>query len=136
MQECFSSGVRGVQYPFIALLDYRGFRLVCMSILPIGEDSLVCGSDDAGKHVHWDAGFGEIINKIGKSCRGFHLCFSTLSNTGEKLNLRAHVISESGIISRGPIDLEGHVGSDGNRYLLDFARMMPPSAITQYSPIL
>jgi hypothetical protein len=42
----------GISVPLMALIDYRGFRLVAMSILPVNAMSLVYGSQDAGKTVH------------------------------------------------------------------------------------
>jgi hypothetical protein len=36
----------------MALVDYRGFRIIAMSILPITEETLVSGSCDAGVTVH------------------------------------------------------------------------------------
>ena len=32
----------------MALVDYRGFRLIAMSVLPLQSDSLIYGSNDAG----------------------------------------------------------------------------------------
>ncbi len=34
--------------PLIALVDYKGFRLIAMSLLPITRESLVLGSADGG----------------------------------------------------------------------------------------
>jgi len=35
--------------------DYRGFRLVAQALLPIGDDTLVYGSSDAGVNVRTDS---------------------------------------------------------------------------------
>jgi hypothetical protein len=32
------------------LCDYRGYRLLAESLLPLGKDSLVYGSSDAGRY--------------------------------------------------------------------------------------
>ena len=38
--------------PLMSLVDYRGFRLIAMSILPIeGKKSIIYGSDDYGHHI-------------------------------------------------------------------------------------
>ena len=66
LTSCFLCGVDGLNFPLIALIDYRGFRLVCMSVLPIDEDTLVCGSADGGAHVPYDAGLGKKIDRIGR----------------------------------------------------------------------
>lgn len=36
----------------MALVDYRGFRIIAMSILPICHRTIVSGSCDAGVGVH------------------------------------------------------------------------------------
>lgn len=42
-----------IHLPLMALIDYRGFRVVAISLLPIGkEDTLVYGSNDGGLHVY------------------------------------------------------------------------------------
>jgi hypothetical protein len=41
----------GLLPPLSVLLDYRGFRLLAQAILPLGPESLLCGSADAGEHV-------------------------------------------------------------------------------------
>lgn len=38
--------------PLIALVDYRGFRLLATTIIPINKDTLVLGSNDAGATFH------------------------------------------------------------------------------------
>lgn len=44
-----STGVEGLHYPIMCVLDYKGFRLVCSSVLPINKDTLVYGTSNAGK---------------------------------------------------------------------------------------
>lgn len=44
-------GNDGIHVPLMALIDYRGWRLIAMSILPLGKDTLVYGSNDAGTTV-------------------------------------------------------------------------------------
>ena len=38
--------------PLIALFDYRGYRLLASSIIPITKDTLKLGSSDAGVTFH------------------------------------------------------------------------------------
>jgi hypothetical protein len=42
----------GLHFPLLALIDYRGFRLTALSLLPIHKDSIKYGSSDAGITVH------------------------------------------------------------------------------------
>ena len=36
------ANVEGLNVPLIALIDYRGFRLIAMSLLPISRDTIQC----------------------------------------------------------------------------------------------
>ena len=36
----------------MALVDYLGYRLIAISVLPIRNDSIVYGSSDAGVHIY------------------------------------------------------------------------------------
>ena len=116
MIACFNTGVAKLNYPLVALIDYRGFRLVCLTVLPISASTLVSGSMDGGRTVH--ALNAEMIEHIDAVCTD--------------LNLRKHYVSPH-VRSKGPADLEGHVTPNDQFYLLDFARMMPPAAITAES---
>jgi hypothetical protein len=48
----FNLGIRDLHFPLMALVDYLGFRLTALSVLPIRKDTIVYGSCDAGKTVH------------------------------------------------------------------------------------
>jgi Clustered mitochondria/Phorbol esters/diacylglycerol binding domain (C1 domain) len=109
-------GRQGLSTPVMSLITHKGFRLIAMTRLPIrGSETLVYGSRDAGRTVHAsDPVMNELCREIGSS-----------------LNLKEH----TGGVDRGgcqaaklsfPADIEGHVGADGKRYLLDFSRVFPP----------
>jgi tetratricopeptide (TPR) repeat protein len=109
----FGCGLPDVYFPLMMLLDYRGFRLIAMSVLPIGSKTLIYGSNDGGVTVHAD---DATFNK-------------RMRYAGRKLNLKKH---RCGAKLKGSknlwaaADIEGHLGSDGNYYLLDFSRTFPP----------
>ncbi|PRP89297.1 hypothetical protein PROFUN_02171 [Planoprotostelium fungivorum] len=106
--------VSGLSFPMMTMIDYKGFRLLAMPVLPIDKTTLKYGSNDAGATIHAD---DEVLNeKIEEACR--------------RLNLRAHTsgLREDKKVVYGPGDMEGHVGLDGNLYVIDFGRMMPPEA--------
>lgn len=105
---CFKCDVKGLHLPLMALIDYRGFRLTALSVLPIDKSTLVYGSDDGGVTVH---------NRT-------RLFASKMEQLSSLLNLMGHSVHGTKIY--GPADLEGHRGSDGRLYLLDYARVMPP----------
>eukprot|EP01117_Protostelium_nocturnum_P008758 TRINITY_DN313_c0_g1_i1.p1 TRINITY_DN313_c0_g1~~TRINITY_DN313_c0_g1_i1.p1 ORF type:complete len:1033 (-),score=371.42 TRINITY_DN313_c0_g1_i1:85-3183(-) len=105
--------VEGLCYPMMAVVDYKGFRMLAMPVLPIGKDTIRYGSDDAGVTVHAS---DPILN--GK-----------MRLAGKRLNLRGHITGVSGNEEKriyGPGDIEGHLGTDGRYYVLDFGRLMPP----------
>ena len=90
---------------------WKGFRLIASSLLPLGKDSLIYGSNDAGLTVHRDnADFNEMID-----------------NASKRLNLRPHLCGtgKNPVLMASAIDLEGHKGKDGRFYLLDFSRVFP-----------
>ena len=37
--------------PQMTLIDYKGFRVIAVSVLPIGKTTLVYGSADSGHHI-------------------------------------------------------------------------------------
>jgi len=102
-----------LSYPMVVLIDYKGFRLLAMPILPINKSTLKYGSDDGGKTVHADI---PELNEIMKT-------------VGNRLNLKGHW---TGLNVRqfiyGAGDVEAHLGTDGRYYVLDFARCSAPEA--------
>jgi hypothetical protein len=44
----------GLSVPMMLLLDYKGFRLTAMTMLPINKTTLVYGSCDAGRTIYND----------------------------------------------------------------------------------
>ncbi|KAH3763191.1 Histidine kinase [Pelomyxa schiedti] len=110
----FNSGIRGLCLPLMALVDYRGFRLIAMSMLPISKDTISYGSNDYGRTIHAD---NKHLNLL-------------VRNAAKQMNIKGHACGtkEYPQFLWSPADLEGHIGSDGRFYLLDFARVMPPEA--------
>jgi len=98
------------------LVDFRGWRLVASSILPIDEATLVYGSNDVGHTIHADS---PIMNQ-------------KMEIAGKRLNLRGHSVvgrvpGSIPITLYTPVDLEGHIGLDSKYYLVDTARTFPPT---------
>ena len=111
----------GLHFPLMALVRYCGFTLVALSMLPIGgspngKNSLVYGSDDAGRSVHFD---DDVI-------------YEKMKKTALALNLKGHyLVADTSRLMYGPGDIEGHLGNDGLHYALDYARVYPPAALVQ-----
>lgn len=106
--QCFKCEIRGLHLPLAALIDYRGYRLMALSLLPIDRSTLIYGSDDAGRTV---------VNKT-------KLFSAKMEQLASKLNLMGHMVHGTKVF--GPADLEGHRGKDGRFYMLDFSRTFPP----------
>merc|ERR1712137_1168416 len=105
----------GLHVPLMAIIEYRGYRVVAESILPINSGTLCYGSSDGGRNVH-DS--DEELNKL-------------MKKAGQKLNIKPHYSGLDGSCRKflyGPTDIEGHKGEDKRYYVIDFARVFPPTA--------
>lgn len=116
-----------IHVPLMCVVDFRGFRLIAgtpssltplsvltvsVAALPISKTTLIYGSADGGVTVKdEDPVFRENVEALFR-----------------ELNLQPHFVGrkESGKVLAGPGDVEGHIGTDGRYYLLDFARLLPP----------
>eukprot|EP01105_Mastigella_eilhardi_P019239 TRINITY_DN4515_c0_g1_i4.p1 TRINITY_DN4515_c0_g1~~TRINITY_DN4515_c0_g1_i4.p1 ORF type:complete len:1994 (+),score=419.79 TRINITY_DN4515_c0_g1_i4:519-5984(+) len=107
-------GAPGIHTPLMALIDHRGFRLVAMSQLPIdGDSSIIYGSANSGMTVY--ASNLEFNNKM--------------KEVAAKINIKGHMCGfNAKRMLYAPCDIEGHLGTDGEFYLVDFARVFPPTA--------
>lgn len=103
----------GLNFPLLALIDYKGFRLVATSVLPISDETLVYGSCDGGNTVKSDKPFLELFEKIARI-----------------LNLKGHMagLGNEKTFIYGPCDIEGHRAQDGKQYVVDTARVWPAEA--------
>jgi hypothetical protein len=122
-----------LSFPLMALLDFRGFRLICMTLLPISSSTLVYGSNDAGRTIRAS---DERMNKQVGTFHSISLLFSLfftlfcqMKKLAEALNLREHICGvldpDEAVSLYHATDLEGHLGVDGRLYALDFARAFP-----------
>lgn len=112
--------------PLMTLVDYAGFRITAVSLLPIDSTTLgkqfnknlstillferlflfisVYGSDNGGKTV---------VSKSAKVAR-------IMEDFARKLNLKAHIVG--GVRLFTPGDLEAHHGFDDKDYLVDTSK--------------
>ncbi len=104
-----------LRVPLMCLVDFSGFRISAQAFLPVGGDTLVYGSRDAGKTI--------------LSGKGAPVVVAMMSRLAERLRLEPHYVTDARLekhVLYGPTDIEVHLGYDGRYYLLDSARLMPP----------
>ncbi|KAL4198222.1 hypothetical protein AMTRI_Chr03g139130 [Amborella trichopoda] len=111
--------VRGLHNLAMAIIDYRGHRVVAQSIIPgilqgDKSDSLLYGSVDNGRKICWDEAFHA---KVVEAAKHLHLKEHTvLDGSGNAVKLAA------------PVECKGIIGSDDRHYLLDLMRVTPRDA--------
>eukprot|EP01087_Luapelamoeba_hula_P011123 TRINITY_DN2996_c0_g1_i1.p1 TRINITY_DN2996_c0_g1~~TRINITY_DN2996_c0_g1_i1.p1 ORF type:complete len:1244 (-),score=201.79 TRINITY_DN2996_c0_g1_i1:41-3772(-) len=110
--QIFNTNTADLQTPLMCIVDYRGYRLLCSSKVPLGSNTMKLGSNDGGRTLKDDC--AELRNKVKNVCR--------------VLNLKKHIVLPTQRGVWGPGDLEGHVGLDGKHYVVDLARLFPPEA--------
>lgn len=114
----YNCSIPGLSFPLMVLIDFRGFRLVAMSLLPISSKTLVYGSQEAGlRHP-------KIL-----SCN--ETLYDLMKKAAKMLNLRGHKCGPERVKLYSALDLEGHESQNGRLYLLDFARAFPPVYLPQ-----
>jgi len=107
---------QNVCLPMIALVDYLGFRLIVMSLLPVDKETIIYGTADGGFTIHADDSHFNNMMEIAAT----------------RLNLESHRCGlqkfgdDEGTLLHSAADVEGHRGKDGKYYLLDFSRTFPP----------
>ncbi|KAI3444967.1 hypothetical protein Pfo_001632 [Paulownia fortunei] len=111
--------VPGLYNLAMAIIDYRGHRVVAQSVLPgilqgDKSDSLLYGSVDNGKKICWS--------------EDFH---SKVLEAAKRLHLKEHTVldgSANVFKLAAPVECKGIVGSDDRHYLLDLMRVTPRDA--------
>ncbi|XP_047315734.1 clustered mitochondria protein isoform X2 [Impatiens glandulifera] len=111
--------VPGLYNLAMAIIDFRGHRVVAQSVLPgilqgDKSDSLLYGSVDNGKKICWN--------------EDFHL---KVVEAAKRLHLKEHTVcdgSGNDFKLAAPVECKGIVGSDGRHYLLDLMRVTPRDA--------
>eukprot|EP00005_Dracoamoeba_jomungandri_P001158 CAMPEP_0174259450 /NCGR_PEP_ID=MMETSP0439-20130205/8271_1 /TAXON_ID=0 /ORGANISM="Stereomyxa ramosa, Strain Chinc5" /LENGTH=540 /DNA_ID=CAMNT_0015343339 /DNA_START=1049 /DNA_END=2668 /DNA_ORIENTATION=- len=100
----------------MACIDYRGFRLTAMAVLPVSDDTIVYGSNNSGEVVHQS---DETIKQVMEE------------NIAKKLNLKPHIAGckrNTAKLMSFPVDIEVHrvdTPCGPEYYILDFARIFP-----------
>lgn len=107
-----------MRVPMQVMLDYKGFRMIAMPLLPISGSTLVYGSGDGGRSV----------------LRSDESISTAMDLLGQELHLQQHCVNGTQLYTAG--DVEGHRGQDGRSYILDLARLLPPESPESTSHLL
>jgi tetratricopeptide (TPR) repeat protein len=108
--------VKGLHFPLVALVLYRGHALLCQSILPISPQTLQHGSHNAGQTVLNES--PALENRLKVACDLLRLAPHNVSARNKTHSRMLYTAA----------DMEGHLGADGRFYLLDCSRAFPPTA--------
>jgi len=122
LTHCFNANKEmSFNFPLFALIDFQGFRLSVMTTLPINNDTIVYGSNDAGKTVHFESSIHFMVLKIGKV-----------------LHLQPHIVNDKEMALCGDIEVHKIQKSSNSEeklfYMLDLARVFPPACCLPDSP--
>ena len=106
---------RSIHFPLFSHITYLGYRIIAMSLLPIGPRSLVYGSADGGVVVHQDD------PRVDAAMR----------EAGKLLNLAPHQVGRVAGKMRemavcGDIEVHRSTLRDDQFFLCDTARVFPP----------
>ena len=73
----------------MSVIDYKGFRVIAISMLPVGNQTLIYGSNNGGRNFHaQDVDVNDEMNDLGKH-----------------LNLQSHQVREDGYRTHLPADI-------------------------------
>lgn len=100
----------GIHFPFVALIDCKGYRILAQTRIPISPETLIYGSPDGGKTIV--SRNADLLRKV--------------KRIAQTLNLASHYVWDedmrASVKMYTPVDCEGHLGHDARLYLLDPAR--------------
>jgi hypothetical protein len=77
---------------------------LAISVLPIGKDTLVYGSGDAGHTIKKD---DALVNEWMERCAKY-------------LNIKPHLVSKKKVLLSAAADIEVHKGNDGYYYVCHY----------------
>lgn len=128
--QCTTGTKDGLHVPLACVIDYRGYRLIAESYLPLCSGSLKYGSEGGGKYVRL---INEVSFRFREVLKENKEINKKMKAVAKLLNIKGHYVGQQETGQQflyGPVDIEAHHGRDGRFYVLDFARVFPPSAPT------
>ena len=62
----YNSGIEKINLPLMITVEYCGYKVTCMSMLPINDKTLIYGSSDGGKQIKTtNIEFNELMKRLG-----------------------------------------------------------------------
>eukprot|EP00947_MAST-08B_sp_MAST-8B-sp1_P005151 g5151.t1 len=148
----------GTELPHVtlnAVVDYLGFRLQAMPLLPLGPGSLKVGSEDAGDTIYSESKIAGMFEKLAAELgMAPHRVLQSMDQQKKKeleVNLQKLETNSTGdsaaieaiektkaeltdfnkkeVTTSFGIDVEGHIDRDGRPVALDLARVFSPEHI-------
>ncbi|KAH3756750.1 Histidine kinase A [Pelomyxa schiedti] len=116
----FDAAGSQIRVPLMATIDYLGFRLSAISILPITRSTLVYGSSDGGETMHKED--EEASSRMKTICQSLNLKEHRCGRARPLVNLY------------GPTDIEVHKTGENQYFVLDMARLFPPETTVDGVP--
>ena len=113
MSNLFNLHQNKLLLPYMMLVDYKGYRIVAMPLLPVSRETLRFGSDDGGRTMRDDDAVREKVASV-----------------ASKLYLKEHHVSKDGVLTAFPLDTEIHairLGGKEQYVMLDLSRLFPPT---------
>lgn len=113
----YNCHIPSLHTPMTAVIDFRGFRLLAVSLLPISSGTLCYGSPNAG---HTVVNTNPVLD-------------AKMREAAQKLNIKEHMVYPHPLSGIPPqrlataADVEGH-HINGQFYLVDLSRVFPPEA--------
>uniref|UniRef100_A0AC35TFP8 Clu domain-containing protein n=1 Tax=Rhabditophanes sp. KR3021 TaxID=114890 RepID=A0AC35TFP8_9BILA len=105
----------------LCIVDYKGFRVVCQSVVPgiLDRDqdaAVVYGTIDFGKKINSDAEYCKILEETASS--GINLPHKIIVQEEDGTEVEKQFYTS--------VETKGLVGNDSRKYLLDLFRSFPP----------
>lgn len=99
-----------IRFPLLVLIDYRGYRLIAMSKLPLNSNTLVYGSSDGGNSVITSGSVTSLLQRISKR---LNIKRHFVLKTNNKISTRQSPkwdVDEDLVEISFPTDIECHKG--------------------------
>lgn len=104
----FNTNIKGLSYPLMALIDFKGYRLVASLLLPLQFNSLIYGSENGGKQ----------INKKNRQLNDL------MKESAKLLNLSPHLCGTEKEIMYSAVDLEGFLLNHFSQFIYNKKKVM------------